>query len=195
MNDLPNMSSPLFRGKFWLKSYLPNTPPEIDPSQLPTLKVMCEAACARHADSLAFTQGEKSLSFADLEQLSRSFGAWLQSIGGKKGDRVALMLPNVIEFPIALFGVLRVGMAVVTVNPLYTPREVRQLLDDSRPIVLVTLDGLRAAIDFSANDAGLRYIVTIGGSDAARSERSAPARSNDVQHILWNDAVRTARER
>src|SRR6266702_4508861 len=134
MNDRPRASAHLSLGKFWLKSYPPGIPPEIDPSQLPTLNELCESACARYADSLAFTQGERSLSFTELEVLSRSIGAWLQSVGAKKGDRVALMLPNILEFPIALFGALRVGMTVVNLNPMFTPSEIRQVLDDSQPV-------------------------------------------------------------
>ena len=129
MNDRPHPSPHLPNGRFWLKSYLPGTPSEIDPSQLPTLKELCESACARYADSTALTQGERSLSFAELEVLSRSIGAWLQSVGAKTGDRVALMLPNIIELPIALFGALRAGMTVVNLNPMYTPSEIQQVLN------------------------------------------------------------------
>jgi len=174
MNDL-------LHARFWLKSYPPGTPSEIDSLQLPTVKAMCESAFARYANLPALTQGERSLSFGELESHSRSFGAWLQGAGAKKGDRIAIMLPNILEFPVALFGALRVGMVVVNLNPMYTPTEIEQLLDDSQPFVLVTLDALLPLMDACQSNAGLRYIVAVGTGGSA----TEPIGQSRERHIHW----------
>ncbi len=127
---------------------------------------MCESAYARYADSPALTQGDRSLSFTELEVLSRSIGAWLQNIGVAKGDRIALMLPNILEFPIALFGAPACRMTVVNLNPMYTPSEVQQILDDSQPLVLVTLASLCSVIEACGSRNSLRYIITVNGEGA-----------------------------
>jgi long-chain acyl-CoA synthetase len=188
MNDSSRASASTSERKFWLKSYPPGTPTEIDPSQLSTLKEMCELAFARYPDSPALVQSGRSLSFAELEILSRSFGAWLQSVGVRKGDRVALMLPNILEFPVALFGALRVGMTVVCVNPMYTSSEIKLVLNDARPGILVTLDALRPMFEACGTSANLRYIVTIGGAEATTSE---PISGDRCHCLLWTQVVRT----
>jgi long-chain acyl-CoA synthetase len=194
MNDSARASADFPHAKSWLKSYLSDTPSEIDPSQLPTLKAMCESACARHADSPAITQGERSLSFAELEALSRAFGAWLQSVGATKGDRIALMLPNILEYPVALFGALRVGMVIVNLNPMYTPSEVEQLLNDSEPVVLVTLSALHRVVAVRELHFRLRYVITIGGSDADVDSVKQPPTESECRYIPWSQAVRATSE-
>jgi long-chain acyl-CoA synthetase len=83
---------------------------------------------------------DKSISYAELDAASSAFGAYLQSLGLEKGDRVALMMPNILQYPVALFGVLRAGMTVVNVNPLYTPRELEHQLKDSGAKAIVILE-------------------------------------------------------
>jgi long-chain acyl-CoA synthetase len=191
MNDRPRAGAHTPDSEFWQKSYPPGTPSEIDPSQLSTLKEMCELACTRYADSPALTQGEKTLSFAELEVLSRSFGAWLQSVGARKGDRVALMLPNILEFPVALFGALRVGMTVVCLNPMYTSSEIQHPLNDARPVVLVTLDVLRSMFEACGSCASLRYIITVGGGEVSTSELLT---GDQCRCLPWTQAVRASLE-
>src|SRR5262249_21708521 len=116
--------------KVWLKSYPEGVPAEIDAGQLRSLKELVEVTCAEHADSVAYVQMGKSITYRELDQLSRDFGAWLQMAGFKKGDRFAIMMPNTLQYPIALFGALRAGLAVVNTNPLYTAPELEHQLAD-----------------------------------------------------------------
>ena len=127
--------------KVWLKRYPADVPAEIDRDQYTSLVEMFEQSVARFADQPAFINMGQVMTFRKLEERSRAFAAYLQNeLGLKKGDRVALMMPNLLQYPIALFGVLRAGMVVVNVNPLYTPRELEHQLNDSgaRAIVIVS---------------------------------------------------------
>ena len=124
----------------WLMQYPPGVPADIDPDSYPSLRDIFEEACAAHGHAPAFTNMGATLSFVQLDELSRAFAAWLQQrSGSSKGDRVALMMPNILQYPIALFGVLRAGMVVVNTNPLYTARELEHQLKDSgaKAIVIV----------------------------------------------------------
>src|ERR1700722_18889640 len=120
--------------------YPPGVPADIDADSYPSLRDIFEEACAAHGHAPAFTNMGATLSFVQLDELSRAFSAWLQQRSGlSKGDRVALMMPNILQYPIALFGVLRAGMVVVNTNPLYTARELEHQLKDSgaKAIVIV----------------------------------------------------------
>ena len=124
----------------WLNQYPPGVPADIDPDRYASLRDIFEEACAAHGHSPAFTNMGATLSYAQLDELSRAFAAWLQHKSGLvPGDRVALMMPNILQYPIALFGVLRAGMVVVNTNPLYTARELEHQLKDSgaKAIVIV----------------------------------------------------------
>jgi long-chain acyl-CoA synthetase len=124
----------------WLNHYPPGVPADIDPDAYASLRDIFEEACAAHGHAPAFTNMGANLSFAQLDTLSRAFAAWLQHKSGlEPGDRVALMMPNILQYPIALFGVLRAGMVVVNTNPLYTARELEHQLVDSgaKAIVIV----------------------------------------------------------
>src|ERR1700731_536773 len=124
----------------WLKQYPPGVPADIDPDSYASLRDIFEQACAAHRHSPAFTNMGATLSYAQLDELSRAFAAWLQQKSGlAPGDRVALMMPNILQYPIALFGALRAGMVVVNTNPLYTARELEHQLKDSgaKAIVIV----------------------------------------------------------
>src|SRR5580658_5361246 len=124
----------------WLQQYPPGVPADIDPDSYASLREIFEQACAAHGHAAAFTNMGATLSYVQLDELSRAFAAWLQKKSGlQAGDRVALMMPNILQYPIALFGVLRAGMVVVNTNPLYTPRELEHQLKDSgaKAIVIV----------------------------------------------------------
>jgi long-chain acyl-CoA synthetase len=126
--------------RVWLKQYPPGVPADIDPDQYASLKALVEEAFAKHRAFPAYTNMGATLTYAQLDELSRAFGAWLQHKAGlAAGDRVALMMPNILQYPIALFGVLRAGMVVVNTNPLYTARELEHQLNDSgaKAIVIV----------------------------------------------------------
>jgi long-chain acyl-CoA synthetase len=127
--------------KVWLKNYPAGVPAEIDPREIPSLREMAEQSFAAFGDRIAFTQMGASLTYAKLDDLSRAFGAWLQKKSGlARGDRVAIMLPNVLQYPIAMFGALRAGLAVVNTNPLYTARELEHQLQDSGARAIVILE-------------------------------------------------------
>ena len=117
--------------KPWLKSYSPGVPGEIDPDRYSSLVALLEASFARYAAQPAFTNLGTTLKFREVERLSRSFAAYLLALGLERGDRVAIMVPNTLQSPIALFGILRAGMVAVNVNPMYTITELGHQLADS----------------------------------------------------------------
>ena len=127
--------------KIWLKSYPPGVVAEIDPGDFHSLNDMVEQSLARFADRVAFVQMGKGITYRELDRLTRDFAAWLQNEAGlQKGDRVALMMPNILQYPVAIFGVLRAGMVVVNTNPLYTAPELEHQLKDSGAKVILVLE-------------------------------------------------------
>jgi long-chain acyl-CoA synthetase len=127
--------------RVWLKHYPPGVPTDIDPDEYASLRDMFEEACKAYGNRTAFMNFGAQLTYAQLDELSRAFAAWLQRKSGlAPGDRVALMMPNLLQYPIALFGILRAGLAVVNVNPLYTARELEHQLNDSGAKAIVILE-------------------------------------------------------
>ena len=126
--------------KIWLKHYPKGVPAEIDVNEYASIREVFEESVAKYATRPAFSCMGKSLTYAELDTLSAAFGAWLQGIGCKKGTRVALMMPNILQYPVCLFGILRAGCTVVNVNPLYTARELQHQLNDSGAEVIVCLE-------------------------------------------------------
>ena len=132
--------------KIWLKSYPPGMTAEISYNEFKSVGALFEDSCKKFADRPAFHCMGKTLSFADIDRQSRDFGAWLQAKGLPKGARVALMMPNVLQYPVALFGTLRAGYIVVNVNPLYTARELEHQLKDSGAEVIVILENFATTL-------------------------------------------------
>jgi long-chain acyl-CoA synthetase len=126
--------------KIWLKHYPKGVPPEINVDEYASVREVFEESVAKYATRPAFSCMGKSITFAELDTLSTAFGAWLQGAGCKPGARVALMMPNILQYPVCLFGALRAGCTVVNVNPLYTARELEHQLNDSGAEVLVCLE-------------------------------------------------------
>ena len=126
--------------KIWLKAYPKGVPAEIDVNVYASVREIFEESVAKYATLPAFSCMGKTITFAELDTLSSTFGAWLQGLGCKKGARVALMMPNILQYPICLFGTLRAGCTVVNVNPLYTARELEHQLKDSGAEVLVCVE-------------------------------------------------------
>jgi len=126
--------------KIWLKHYPKGVPAEIDVNEYASIRDVFEESVARYGTRPAFSCMGKTLTFAELDTLSAAFGAWLQGVGCKKGARVALMMPNILQYPVCLFGTLRAGCTVVNVNPLYTPRELEHQLSDSGAEVIVCVE-------------------------------------------------------
>ena len=126
--------------KIWLKAYPKGVPAEIDVNAYASVREIFEESVAKYATRPAFSCMGKTITFSELDTLSSTFGAWLQGLGCKKGTRVALMMPNILQYPICLFGTLRAGCTVVNVNPLYTARELEHQLKDSGAEVLVCVE-------------------------------------------------------
>jgi long-chain acyl-CoA synthetase len=147
--------------KPWLAQYPAAVPAEIDFGPLASLNDVLAASCARFADRPAFHSMGTVMSFRQLDEASRAFAAWLQKVAGlKRGDRVALMMPNLLQYPVAMFGVLRAGMVVVNVNPLYTPRELEHQLNDSGAAAIVVLENFAHTLEQVLRATRVRVVVT-----------------------------------
>ena len=151
--------------KFWLKSYPPGVPAEIDPDRFWSLVQMFDEAVAKFAQRPAYTNMGRTISYRELDSMSRAFGAWLQKEARlKRGDRIALMMPNILQYPIALFGALRAGLTVVNTNPLYTPRELEHQLKDSGAKAIVVFENAAHVLEqcLAATDVEEVIITGIG---------------------------------
>ena len=152
--------------KIWLKNYPPGVPAEINPDEYSSLVAILEESCARFAELPAFTSMDKTISYAEYDRLSRNFAAWLQqSAKLQKGDRIALMLPNVFQYPIALFGALRAGLTVVNTNPLYTARELEHQLKDSGAKAIVILENFAHVLEQVIARTELQHVLVTGVGD------------------------------
>ena len=145
--------------RIWLKSYPPGVPADIDPGEYQSLVELFEASIRKYAQRPAFHNMGRTISFAQLDRRSRDFGAWLQAKGLAKGTRVAIMMPNCLQYPIAMFGTLRAGCVVVNVNPLYTARELEHQLNDSGAEVIVILENYGHVLQEVRARTRLRHIV------------------------------------
>ena len=154
--------------KLWLTSYPKQTPAEIDPDAYPSLVALFEDSCRRFADRPAYHNLGVTLKFSDLDRLSADFAAYLAGLGLVRGDRVALMMPNLLQYPVALFGALRAGLAVVNTNPLYTPRELRHQLKDSGARCIVIVENFAHVLAEVRADTAIEHIVITGIGDLAR---------------------------
>jgi long-chain acyl-CoA synthetase len=150
--------------KIWLKSYPPGVPAEIDVNQYASLREVLEASCAKFGSRPAYSCMGRTITFAELDRLSAAFGAFLQARGLTKGARVALMMPNVLQYPVCLFGILRVGCTVVNVNPLYTPRELEHQLNDSGAEMIVVVENFaHTLVEVLSKTEVKRVVVTTIG--------------------------------
>lgn len=145
--------------KIWLASYPPTVPEFIPPLKHQSLGELFEDSCARFAERPAFSSMGKSLTFRTLEAESRKIGAWLQAQGLAKGDRVAVMLPNVLQNPVIVYGILRAGFVVVNVNPLYTPRELEHQLRDSGAKALFVLENFARTAEQAVPKTDVKHVV------------------------------------
>jgi long-chain acyl-CoA synthetase len=146
--------------KHWLAEYTPGVPAEIDADRYTSLVALLEASFARHAGRPAFTNLDTTLTFADVERSSRSFAAYLQALpGAQAGDRVAIMLPNTLQSPVVLFGILRAGMVVVNVNPMYTVPELEHQLADSGARVIVVLENFAHTVEAALPRTAVKNVI------------------------------------
>lgn len=130
----------------WLNSYPPGVPATINPSQYRSLAEMIERNCRKYARRVAYDGMGKTLTFGELDTLSAKVAGWLQAQGLKKGDRVAIMMPNILQYPVVVSAVLRAGMTVVNVNPLYTPRELEHQLNDAGASAIFVLENFATTV-------------------------------------------------
>ncbi|PWB64844.1 MAG: long-chain fatty acid--CoA ligase, partial [Bradyrhizobiaceae bacterium] len=151
--------------RIWLKSYPAGVPAEIDPGQYESVVALLEESFAKHRDRRAFICMDKALTYGQVDEMSRAFAAYLQGSGLKQGDRVALMMPNVLQYPIATAGVLRAGMTVVNVNPLYTPRELEHQLIDSGAEAIVILENFASTLEKVIGATRLKHVVVASMGD------------------------------
>ena len=151
--------------KFWIKSYPTGVPENVDLAQYGSLVDLLEESFAKYKDDKAYILMDKALTYGQLDEASRAFAAYLQSLGLKKGDRVAIMMPNVLQYPVAVAGVLRAGMIAVNVNPLYTARELEHQLNDSGAETIVILENFASTLQEVIGRTGVKHIVVASVGD------------------------------
>src|ERR1700758_1896645 len=152
--------------KHWLESYGTRIPADIDPDAHPSVLAMLEGAMPRHADRPAFRCFGQTLTYADTDRLSRNFAAYLQNkLAVKKGDRIAVMLPNIPAFPLAMLGIVRTGAAQVNVNPLYTPRELAYQLNDAGVETIIVFSGVSATLAEIISETAVKRVIAVGLAD------------------------------
>jgi len=147
--------------RVWLKAYPPGVPAEIDLDEFASIRAILERSCERYAELPAFTNMGRTITYAQLDSLSRDFASWLQNAARlAKGARVAIMMPNLLQYPVALFGALRAGLTVVNCNPLYTPRELEHQLNDSGADAIVVLENFARTLQEVIGRTRVRHVVT-----------------------------------
>jgi long-chain acyl-CoA synthetase len=151
--------------KIWLKSYPKGVPAEIDPAQYRSLVHLLEESFRKFASRNAYVCMDKFLTYAELDEYSKKLGAWLQGKGLKKGARVAVMMPNVLQNPVAIAAILRAGYTVVNVNPLYTPRELAHQLNDSGAEAIIILENFAATLEQVIKKTKVEHVVVASMGD------------------------------
>jgi len=151
--------------KPWLSSYPPGVPVHIDLAAHHSIVDIFEKSCEKYADRVAYHNMGAEISFTELDYLSRNFAAALQDMGLQQGDRIALMMPNLLQYPVALFGALRAGLIVVNTNPMYTARELRHQLLDSGAKAIVVVENFASVLEKVRDEVPLEHIITttVGG--------------------------------
>lgn len=147
--------------KVWHKSYEDHVPYEIDPDWHQTATAIFEEAFQKFGSNPAFTNMGKVISYSDLDRLTEAFASYLQNeLGLVKDDRIAIMMPNVLQYPVTLFGALRAGLTIVNVNPLYTPRELEHQLNDSGAKAIVIMENFASVLEEVLQKTGIQHVVT-----------------------------------
>ena len=192
--------------KIWLKHYPADVPATVPTDRYASLLALVNDSFARHAALPAFRCMARSVSFAEIDAASRALAAWLQSLGLQRGDRVAVMLPNVAQYPVAAAAVLRAGCVLVNVNPQYTPRELAQRLKDSGARAIVLLENFATVLQSVADVVPTRHVILASLGDMLGSVKGALV--NQVQRnvkkqvpafdlpeaVRFNDALARGRQ-
>ena len=186
--------------KIWLKSYPPGVPAEIDPSQYSSVAELFEESFREYQTKPAFVCMGKQITYGELDALSRKLAAWFQSKGLTRGARIAIMMPNVLQYPVAIAAILRAGYVVVNVNPLYTPRELEHQLKDSGAEAIVLLENFAVTLQAVVRNTAIRHVVVAAMGDlmgakglivnfvVRRVKKMVPAWSL-AGHIKFNAAI------
>ena len=186
--------------KIWLKSYPSGVPAEIDPTQYASIADLFEESFRKYRAKLAFACMGKQITYGELDTLSAKLGGWLQSKGIARGARVAIMMPNVLQYPVALAAILRAGYVVVNVNPLYTPRELEHQLKDSGAEAIILLENFAVTLQAVVANTSVKHIVVASLGDllgpkglivnfvVRRVKKMVPAWSLPG-HVKFNDAL------
>ena len=151
--------------KIWLQHYDPRIEPEIDPDAYTSLVDVFEQSVEKYRDRTAYINMGHSMTFGELDDLSRQFAAYLQNSGLQRGDSVAVMMPNLLQYPVAIFGILRAGMVVVNVNPLYTPRELQHQLTDANVKTIVIVENFACTLAEVVKDTPVQNILLTSIAD------------------------------
>ncbi len=187
--------------RFWLKNYPPGVPADIDPSVYPSVVSVLEESFAKYRDAKAYVCMDKALTFGEIDTLSQALAAWLQSRGLSKGARVAIMMPNVLQYPVAVAAVLRAGFIVVNVNPLYTTRELEHQLKDSGAEAVIVLENFAATLQAAIAGTPVKHVVVGSLGDllgfpkglivnfVVRTVRKMIPAWSLPGHVKFNDAI------
>jgi long-chain acyl-CoA synthetase len=167
--------------RVWLGSYPEGVPADIDPDQYPSLVTLMEDSFARYADRTAYSYMGKSISYRQTDQDSQALAAWLQSLGLVKGDRVAIMMPNVPQYPLTVAAVLRAGFVVVNVNPLYTARELEHQLKDSGAKAIVIIENFASTLEKCIASTPVQHVLL-----ASMGDRLGLIKGAVVNHVVRN---------
>jgi long-chain acyl-CoA synthetase len=151
--------------RIWLKHYPPGISAEIDPSRYASLVAMLEESFAKYREHTAFICMDKGLTYGETDEMSRAFGAWLQSRGLAKGARVAIMMPNVLQYPVAACAVLRAGFTVVNINPLYTAHELETQLKDAGAEAIIVLENFAHTLQQAIGKTSIKHVVVASMGD------------------------------
>ena len=190
--------------RIWLKQYPPGVPADIEPTQYASLVDLLEESFTKFADRKAFICMDKSISYRDLDQMSVALAAYLQGRGLQRGARVAIMMPNVLQYPVATAAVLRAGYAVVNVNPLYTPRELEHQLKDSGAEAIIVLENFAHTVEQVIAKTQVKHVIVASMGDllgfkgvivnlvVRRIKKMVPAWSLPGS-VSFNDAVSAGR--
>ncbi|MGC2748188.1 MAG: long-chain-fatty-acid--CoA ligase [Pseudolabrys sp.] len=168
--------------RLWLRSYPPGVPATIDLSRYPSLIAMFEESFGAFADRQSCVCMGRSLTYEELDKASLAFAAWLQSRGLKRGARIAIMMPNVLQYPVAIIAILRAGYTVVNVNPLYKPRELEFQLTDSGAEAIVVLENFASVLEQALPRTPVKHVVVASMGDMLGSIKGALVNSV-VRHI------------
>ena len=182
--------------RIWLRSYPPDVPHEIAPGSLQPLPDLLMERAARYADRRAFSSFGTHVTYAEFVALSDALAAWLQNRAGlKKGDRIAIMLPNLVQQPVAVTAALRLGLVIVNINPLYTPRELKHQLGDAGVQAIIIWDKVSAALGAIIGETSLNCVIVTGTTDLLTPDPPAPAADAHLgPYVAFTDALSEGRD-